>query len=54
MTVHLLLWISQLIAKSQFGSAISRPCRLEQIEADSILGEALGVRRGLQSEMRLR
>jgi hypothetical protein len=41
MTVH-------LIAKSQFGSAISRPCKLEQIEADSILAEALGVRRGMQ------
>jgi hypothetical protein len=45
---RLLPWISQLIAKNQFGFAVSRACKLVQIEVDSILAEALGVRWGLQ------
>jgi hypothetical protein len=51
MIVHLLPWISQLIAKNQFGSAVSRACKLEQFEVDSVCVEALGVRWGLQSSL---
>jgi hypothetical protein len=51
MIEHLLLWISQLITKNQFGYAVSRACKLEQFEVDSICAEALGVRWGLQSSL---